>query len=89
MNNLICDKKKKPLKSYDFKGFNSICFPAGGERGTRTSFFSSLHTLLKPFKYAVKYKNLINLNVIAIKLMIYKYIKCGDYVGIIIIFVGY
>jgi hypothetical protein len=33
MNNLICDKKKKPLKSYDFKGFNSICFPAGGERG--------------------------------------------------------
>ncbi|WP_288980947.1 DUF2807 domain-containing protein [uncultured Flavobacterium sp.] len=31
MNNLICDKKKKPLKSYDFKGFNSICFSAGGE----------------------------------------------------------
>ena len=28
--------KKKPLKSYDFKGFNSICFPAGGERGIRT-----------------------------------------------------
>ena len=25
--------KKKPLKSYDFKGFNSICFSAGGERG--------------------------------------------------------
>jgi hypothetical protein len=36
MNNLICDKKKKPLKSYDFKGFNSICFPAGGERGICT-----------------------------------------------------
>jgi hypothetical protein len=36
MNNLIFDKRKKPLKSYDFKGFNSICFSAGGERGTTT-----------------------------------------------------
>ena len=25
--------KKKPLKSYDFKGFNSICLSARGERG--------------------------------------------------------
>ncbi|APT23122.1 hypothetical protein BU993_11165 [Flavobacterium columnare] len=36
MNNLICDKKKKTLKSYDFKVFNSICISTGGERGSRT-----------------------------------------------------
>jgi len=42
MNILNSDKKKKPLKSYDFKGFNSICISTGGERGTiqKVSFFS-------------------------------------------------
>lgn len=33
MNVLKVVKIKKPLKSYDFKGFNSICFSARGERG--------------------------------------------------------
>jgi hypothetical protein len=46
MNNLICDKKKKPLKSYDFKGFNSICFPAGGERGSSLNRFKPMFSML-------------------------------------------
>ncbi|WP_338409457.1 hypothetical protein [uncultured Flavobacterium sp.] len=33
MNVLKVVKTKKPFKSYDLKGFNSICFSAGGERG--------------------------------------------------------
>ena len=33
MNNLIVIQSNKTLKSYDIKGFNTICFPAGGERG--------------------------------------------------------
>jgi len=33
MNNLIVWEKKKPFKSYDSKGFNSICISTGGERG--------------------------------------------------------
>ena len=33
MNNLNDVKKKKPFKSYDLKGFSSICISTGGERG--------------------------------------------------------
>ena len=36
MNNLNDVKKKKPFKSYDLKGFSSICIATGGERGIRT-----------------------------------------------------
>jgi hypothetical protein len=36
MNNLIVWETKKPFKSYDLKGFNSICISTGGERGIRT-----------------------------------------------------
>ena len=36
MNNLILWETKKPSKSYDLKGFNSICISTGGERGIRT-----------------------------------------------------
>ena len=39
--------KKKPLKSYDFKGFNSICFSARGERGTNAYFFYTYQILSK------------------------------------------
>ena len=30
--------KKKPLKSYDFKGFNSICLSARGESSLKWRF---------------------------------------------------
>ena len=42
--------KKKPLKSYDFKGFNSICLSARGERGSRT-FNISVNSNLSNFLY--------------------------------------
>jgi hypothetical protein len=38
MNNLILPKKKKPTKSLNLVGFVTICFPAGGERGTNTYY---------------------------------------------------
>jgi hypothetical protein len=38
MNNLNIREKKKPFKSYDLKGFNSICISTGGERGICNSF---------------------------------------------------
>lgn len=63
MNNLICDKKEKPLKSYDFKGFNSICFSAGGERGTTTFQTPKKQKNLFMYKKSIKsilYKGLQN-----------------------------
>ena len=49
--------KKKPLKSYDFKGFNSICLSARGERGT-TTFQTSKNQLL-PFIYKKSIKSIL------------------------------
>jgi hypothetical protein len=37
MNFLGLLLSKKPFKSYDLKGFNSICISTGGERGTNTT----------------------------------------------------
>jgi hypothetical protein len=34
MNILEGVQKQKPLKSYDLRGFNSICNSTGGERGS-------------------------------------------------------
>ncbi len=36
MNILKDVKKKNPLKSYDYKGFDVICIATCGERGIRT-----------------------------------------------------